>query len=64
MKVTIDRDRCIGAGQCVLAAATVFDQSDSDGRVVLLNSDPSADLAPDVKMAAALCPALAISVGD
>jgi ferredoxin len=64
MKVTIDRDKCIGAGQCVLAAATVFDQADSDGRVVLLNSDPSADLAPDVNKAAALCPALVITVED
>jgi ferredoxin len=64
MKVTIDTDRCIAAGQCVLAAPDVFDQRDEDGLVVLLNPNPSADLAVEVKQAATLCPALAITVED
>ena len=64
MNVTIDTDRCIAAGQCVLAAPDVFDQRDEDGIVVLLNANPSADLAVDVKRAASLCPALAITIED
>jgi ferredoxin len=64
MKVTIDTDRCIAAGQCVLSAPDVFDQREEDGLVVLLNPSPSADVAVDVKQAAALCPALAITVED
>jgi ferredoxin len=64
MKVTIDIDKCIGAGQCVLSAPDVFDQRDEDGLVVLLNPTPSAGQAEDVKHAAALCPAQAIIVED
>jgi ferredoxin len=64
MRVIIDEDRCIGGGQCVLSAPQVFDQRDEDGIVVLLDSRPSADLAVSVNQAAALCPALAITVED
>ena len=64
MKVTVDTDRCIAAGQCVLSAPEVFDQREEVGLVVLLNPSPSADVAVDVKQAATLCPALAITVED
>ena len=64
MKVTVDKDKCIGSGQCVLASPDVFDQQEDDGIVVLLNSNPPADRAADVKQAAAVCPALAITVED
>ena len=64
MKVTVGTDRCISSGQCVLAAPEVFDQRDEDGLVVLLNPSPPADVAVDVKQAATLCPALAITVED
>jgi ferredoxin len=64
MKVSVDTDKCIGSGQCVLTAPGVFDQRDEDGIVVLLNPDPPADVAADVQQAAALCPALAITVED
>jgi ferredoxin len=64
MKVTIDMDRCVAAGQCVLAAPDVFDQRDEDGVVVLLNPSPPAESADAVRTAAALCPALAITVED
>ncbi|MEU5211913.1 ferredoxin [Streptomyces sp. NPDC020742] len=62
MKVTIDEDKCVGAGQCVLAAAEVFDQRDEDGVVVLLDSAPPQELLAGVEDAAARCPALAIEV--
>ncbi|WP_030915565.1 ferredoxin [Streptosporangium amethystogenes] len=64
MKVTIDQDRCVASGQCVVAAAEVFDQRDEDGIVVLLNPDPPAEQAADVRHAAVVCPALAIQIED
>jgi ferredoxin len=64
MKVSIDQDKCVASGQCVMAAAEVFDQRDEDGIVVLLNENPPAEQADDVRQAAALCPALAITVDD
>jgi len=64
MRVTVDQDKCVGSGQCVLAAETVFDQREEDGIVVLLTDSPSAEVAGDVRQAAAVCPALAITVED
>ncbi len=64
MKVVIDEDKCVAAGQCVAAAADVFDQRDEDGIVVLLNENPPAELADDVRQAAAVCPALAIRIEE
>lgn len=40
MNVTIDEDKCCGAGQCVLIAPDVFDQRDDDGIVILLDAQP------------------------
>ncbi|WP_406311929.1 ferredoxin [Streptosporangium sp. NBC_01639] len=62
MRVTIEEGRCIGAGQCVLAAARVFDQREEDGVVVLLDPAPPDEESAAVREAAALCPALAIEV--
>lgn len=40
MKITVDEEKCCGAGQCVLIAPEVFDQRDEDGIVVLLDAEP------------------------
>ncbi|MEK8170133.1 ferredoxin [Streptomyces sp. M19] len=64
MKVIIDQDKCVAAGQCVLAAPDVFDQRDEDGVVVLLQEHPAPELHDDVRQAAQLCPALAIEVDE
>jgi ferredoxin len=64
VRVTVDRDKCVASGQCVLTAADVFDQGDDDGLVLLVNDHPSAERWADVKQAAALCPALAISIDE
>ena len=64
MKVVIDQDKCVGAGQCVLLAPDVFDQRDEDGVVVLLQEFPAAELHDDVRQAARVCPALAIELDE
>ncbi|MFG2366456.1 ferredoxin [Streptomyces mirabilis] len=64
MKVVVDEEKCVAAGQCVAAATDVFDQRDEDGIVVLLNENPSPELADDVRNAAAVCPALAIHIEE
>ncbi|WP_369386654.1 ferredoxin [Streptomyces sp. CG1] len=56
MKIEVARDRCRGAGQCALNAPELFDQSDDDGTVVLLNSQPPTELQDSARVAAALCP--------
>ena len=62
MNITIDEEKCCGAGQCVLAAPAVFDQRDEDGIVVLLNASPPHEQQTAVRDAAAVCPAAAIAV--
>ncbi|MET8336306.1 ferredoxin [Streptosporangium canum] len=62
MKITIDQDACVGSGQCVLSSPEVFDQRDADGIVVLLQDNPEPGLQKDVREAARICPALAITL--
>ncbi|QUQ65571.1 ferredoxin [Kutzneria sp. CA-103260] len=64
MKVTVDEDKCCGAGTCVLLAPAVFDQRDDDGIVILLDSQPSAELHAVVREAASVCPGAAIAVSE
>ncbi len=62
MHVTVDQDRCCSSGQCVLTAPAVFDQSEEDGLVLLLQDRPADALHQQVRTAVALCPGGAISV--
>jgi ferredoxin len=64
MKITIDQDKCCGAGTCVLLAPDVFDQRDDDGIVILLDERPSEELHPVVREAADVCPGAAIFVSE
>jgi ferredoxin len=64
MKVSVDTDKCVASGQCVLAAAQVFDQRDDDGVVILLNADPGAEQYEAVRLAAQMCPASVIQVTE
>nr|WP_090275374.1 ferredoxin [Mycolicibacterium komanii]CRL68342.1 putative ferredoxin [Mycolicibacterium komanii] len=64
MKLTVDQDKCVSSGQCVLNASDIFDQRDEDGVVMLLIESPADDQADDVRKAAAACPALAIHIEE
>lgn len=61
MGVTVQKDACVGAGQCALVAPDVFDQDD-DGIVLLLQDDPEGPDLEAARKAARLCPARAITV--
>ncbi|KEI45889.1 ferredoxin [Saccharopolyspora rectivirgula] len=64
MKVSVDEEKCCGAGQCVMIAPEVFDQRDEDGVVVLLDAQPDAGLHDQVREAASVCPAAAIALSE
>ncbi|MFE9471911.1 ferredoxin [Streptomyces griseofuscus] len=61
MKISIDADKCCGAGQCVLVAPEIFDQ-DEEGIVILLDPEPSDELRDAVEDSIAICPANVIHV--
>ncbi|HEX4679262.1 MAG TPA: ferredoxin [Gaiellaceae bacterium] len=63
MRVIVDKDVCLGAGNCVRTAPEVFDQ-DEDGLVELLDDNPPSELHEDVLLARRLCPARAITVKE
>ena len=60
MIVSVDQDRCCGAGQCVRNAPEVFDQREADGIVLLLDAKPPADLHAAVWDAVGACPSGAV----
>jgi ferredoxin len=64
MKISADRGVCIGAGNCVLTAPEVFDQSEDDGTVVLLEANPGEEHRSAVEEAVAICPSGAITLLD
>jgi ferredoxin len=64
VKVSVDQDKCVSSGMCVMNAGEVFDQRDDDGVVVLLIDEPCPDLAEETRKAAAACPALAIHIEE
>ncbi|ADD41339.1 ferredoxin [Stackebrandtia nassauensis] len=64
MRISVDTERCVAAGTCVLAAAEVFDQRDEDGIVVLLDESPPERLRAEVEDAVTVCPAAAITLRE
>lgn len=63
MHIKADRDTCIGAGNCVLAAEDVFDQDD-DAVVMVLVEVPSEDQVGEVRNAVTQCPSGALKLVD
>ncbi|GAA0506807.1 ferredoxin [Saccharopolyspora subtropica] len=62
VRVQVDRSKCVGSGQCLIAAADYFDQ-DPEGYVTLLPAAQATDLDknPDVRDAVDKCPSGALS---
>lgn len=63
MQISVDVDRCVGGGQCVLSAPDLFDQNDDDGTVILLGQ-PSSAQHDEARQAARVCPAAAIELQE
>ena len=59
IRIIIDADRCVGAGNCVFWAPHTFDLDDDAKSVVV---DPSGDGEDRIRVAADGCPAGAITV--
>jgi ferredoxin len=62
MRVEVNRDLCVGSGQCVVIASSVFDQDDDSGTVVLLNDTPPESMGDEIAEAVEICPARAIAI--
>jgi len=61
MRVTADRELCVGSGACEMLAPDVFEVSD-DGVVQVLQDRP--DDEESVRQAAQQCPTRALSISD
>ena len=64
LKVIVDRERCVGSGECVFTAPDIFDQDEADGIVLLLTDTPEEALWDAARQAARQCPANAIRVEE
>ncbi|MFI9291586.1 ferredoxin [Streptomyces gardneri] len=62
--LSVDRERCIGAGMCAMTAPDVFDQDPDEGLVLLLDTEPPAAHRPAARMAAGVCPSGAITLHE
>ncbi|MGH2744255.1 MAG: ferredoxin [Pseudonocardiaceae bacterium] len=61
MRVTVDRELCIGAGNCARIAPKVFQLDDEEVAIVI---DPTGAAADLLRRAAKSCPSGAIVVHD
>lgn len=64
LTISVDEDKCCGAGTCVMTAPELFDQRDEDGVVVLLDAAPGEELRAPAREAADMCPAQAILLSE
>ena len=60
-RIVVDRERCIGSGNCSFYAPNTFDLDDELKSVVL---DPAGDDPADLRAAIEGCPVDAISIHD
>lgn len=63
MRITADSSRCVGAGQCRLAAPGIFDRDD-EALVVVADGSPDESELFRVHQAIIRCPTGAITVDD
>jgi ferredoxin len=60
-ELTVDRDKCMGSGQCTFYAPKTFDLDDMSIAVVI---DPDGDTDSDLQMAISVCPTRSIVRSD
>jgi ferredoxin len=60
-EIGVDRNLCMGSGQCSWYAPNTFDQDDETIAIVI---DPRGDPAEAIKTAVDSCPTRAISIVD
>jgi ferredoxin len=60
-KIDVDRELCMGSGQCVFYAPRTFDQ---DETTIAIVTDPGGDPAVAVRTAVDACPTQALSYAD
>ena len=61
LSIKIDRERCMGSGNCAFHAPNTFDLDDEMKAVVI---DPGGDADDKIKLAVDGCPTLALSLDD
>ncbi len=64
MRIIADTSRCVGAGQCVLTDAEVFDQDEAEGTVVVLVEHPAGSHLDKARQAVRFCPSQALSLAE
>jgi ferredoxin len=64
MRIEADTDMCASSGMCALTVPELFDQSDEDGTVVLLQPVPTDTQIRDVEDAVRRCPSGALKLTD
>jgi ferredoxin len=62
MKVIVDYDSCDAYGECVKACPEVFELTDDDDQVRLLQEEPDESLREKVNRAVAACPKAALRI--
>ena len=62
MSIVVDRERCVGSGQCVMRMPDVFTSDDDEGLVELIDATGAGHDAADLQDVAYSCPAQAIVV--
>lgn len=63
MRVSANSSSCVVSSLCVYRVPEVFDQ-DEEGRVVVVDTNPPAELHEDVRRAARGCPTKSIHLAD
>jgi ferredoxin len=61
MKITVDKEACIGCGTCVALAPNTF-ELDAEGKSEVIN--PNGDPEVDIKKAVEACPVGAIKIEE
>ncbi|GGV20881.1 ferredoxin [Streptomyces spectabilis] len=65
MRIIADADKCVGSGQCVFTEPDLFDQSEDEGTVVVLNAEPEGELLErGAREAVDNCPGQALSLTE